>query len=312
MQERLPLVSIIIPCYNAETYVGEAIRSALDQSWSATEVIVIDDGSSDCSFKIIESFGKRLRHEGGPNRGGCAARNRGIALALGEFIQFLDADDILLPDCVSRKLEWRLRAQDETPVCDVLYRSIEKKESTIGLESQDDDSICALMLKAPLVSAPLHRTSELKAVGGFREGLRAKQEVDLHVRMAMQGTRFVRLPEVLAVWRQTPGSVSSDSAAQAVVGASLLSEWTDLVVRHNLMTAHRTRFLSCQLARAGRNAIQRGDFKTAEALISKARSVSRQGWLKAYSNPIARIAVRGLGPRIAERLLGVYHSMCTY
>jgi glycosyltransferase involved in cell wall biosynthesis len=90
-----PLVSIIIPCYNAEAYVGEAIWSALNQTYPECEVIVIDDGSTDSSLEVIKSFGKRVYWESGPNRGGCAARNRGAALAKGEYFQFLDADDVL-------------------------------------------------------------------------------------------------------------------------------------------------------------------------------------------------------------------------
>ena len=92
---KTPLVSIVIPCYNAERYVGEAIESALDQTYPHKEVIVIDDGSTDSSLEVIRSFGNHLRWETAPNRGGSAARNRGLELARGELIQFLDADDLL-------------------------------------------------------------------------------------------------------------------------------------------------------------------------------------------------------------------------
>lgn len=78
-----PLVSIIIPCYNAADYVGEAIESALAQTYSPTEVIVIDDGSTDGSLDLLRSFGDRIRWETGPNRGACTARTRGLALAMG-------------------------------------------------------------------------------------------------------------------------------------------------------------------------------------------------------------------------------------
>ena len=71
-----PLISIVIPCYNAERYVGEAIRSALSQTYPNVEIIVIDDGSTDGSLDVIRSFGGAIRWETGPNRGGCAARNR--------------------------------------------------------------------------------------------------------------------------------------------------------------------------------------------------------------------------------------------
>ena len=89
-----PLVSIVIPCYNYEEYVDEAINSALNQTYRNIEVIVIDDGSTDNSLEIIKSFEDKIRWETGPNKGACAARNRGIQLAKGEFIQ-LNTHDLL-------------------------------------------------------------------------------------------------------------------------------------------------------------------------------------------------------------------------
>ncbi|MFP4360174.1 MAG: glycosyltransferase [Alphaproteobacteria bacterium] len=88
-----PDISVIIPCYNAERWVGHAIQSVLDQKGVAVEVIVIDDGSTDGSLDVIKSFGDRIRFETGPNRGVCAARNRGIALSCAPYLNFLDADD---------------------------------------------------------------------------------------------------------------------------------------------------------------------------------------------------------------------------
>jgi glycosyltransferase involved in cell wall biosynthesis len=95
-----PLVSIVMPCFNNEAYVAEAIDSALGQTYDNIEVIVIDDGSTDGSLDIIRSYGDRITWRTGPNEGACAARNKGLALARGEFIKFLDADDILLPECM--------------------------------------------------------------------------------------------------------------------------------------------------------------------------------------------------------------------
>ena len=70
------LVSILIPCYNAERWIAQAVESALAQTYSPTEVIVVDDGSRDTSLAILKSFGNRIRLESGPNRGGNITRNR--------------------------------------------------------------------------------------------------------------------------------------------------------------------------------------------------------------------------------------------
>ena len=100
------LVSILIPCFNAEKWVAQAIESALAQTWSEKEVIVVDDGSTDNSLEIIRRFDGRIRWESGPNRGGGAARNRLLELASGEWLQYLDADDFLLPQKLERQIEF--------------------------------------------------------------------------------------------------------------------------------------------------------------------------------------------------------------
>ena len=96
-------VSIVIPCYNKRAYVTQAIESALAQSHPC-EVIVVDDGSTDDSLDEIRRFDRRIRWITGPNLGGCAARNAGIDMSSGDYLQFLDADDILPQDKIARQL----------------------------------------------------------------------------------------------------------------------------------------------------------------------------------------------------------------
>ncbi|NEO92714.1 MAG: glycosyltransferase family 2 protein, partial [Moorea sp. SIO3G5] len=86
------LISIIIPCYNNQAFIKQAIESALNQTYPYTEIIVIDDGSTDGSLEIIRSFENSIKWETGSNQGAPAARNRGLELAKGEYIKFLDAD----------------------------------------------------------------------------------------------------------------------------------------------------------------------------------------------------------------------------
>src|SRR6266536_3807986 len=100
----LGLVSVVIPCYNAERFVAETLDSAFTQTYLNTEIIVVDDGSTDGSAELIHAYSNRVRAEFGPNRGASAARNRGTALARGEFIQYLDADDLLMPDAIEQRV----------------------------------------------------------------------------------------------------------------------------------------------------------------------------------------------------------------
>jgi glycosyltransferase involved in cell wall biosynthesis len=105
-----PTVSIIIPCYNKRAYVAAALESALAQT-QPCEVIVVDDGSTDGSLDEIKRFDERIRWVTGPNRGGCAARNTGVKMSSGKYLQFLDADDILPPD----KIACQIAALQDAP-----------------------------------------------------------------------------------------------------------------------------------------------------------------------------------------------------
>jgi GT2 family glycosyltransferase len=106
----MPLVSIIIPCYNAARWLAETLESALAQTWLEKEIILVDDGSTDGSLELVrgyESRGVRVLRQS--NRGAAAARNAGLAAARGDYLQFLDADDLLAPDKIAVQMK-RLRA----------------------------------------------------------------------------------------------------------------------------------------------------------------------------------------------------------
>ncbi len=100
-----PFVSIIVPCYNAERWLAETLESALAQTWPAKEIIVINDGSRDDSLAVARRFEPRgVTVIDQPNRGASAARNHGLRLARGDFIQFLDADDLLAPEKIEQQV----------------------------------------------------------------------------------------------------------------------------------------------------------------------------------------------------------------
>lgn len=100
-----PLVSIVIPCHNAAPYLAATLESVFAQTWPHCEVILVDDGSTDDSASLAQAYVARgLQVLTQPNRGAAAARNAGLAAVRGEFIQFLDADDLLAPDKIARQL----------------------------------------------------------------------------------------------------------------------------------------------------------------------------------------------------------------
>ncbi|MEK6805794.1 MAG: glycosyltransferase family A protein [Pseudomonadota bacterium] len=100
-----PLVSIIIPCFNAAPWLSQTLESALSQTWPRVEVVVVDDGSTDGSADIARRYGdSRLKLVQGSHHGACAARNFGYSKAQGNYIQFLDADDLISPDKIAAQI----------------------------------------------------------------------------------------------------------------------------------------------------------------------------------------------------------------
>jgi glycosyltransferase involved in cell wall biosynthesis len=109
-----PLVSILIPAYNAEEWIADTIKSAMGQSCQRKEIIIVDDGSTDQTLAIAQSFAtKTVSVVTQPNQGAAAARNRAFSLSQGDFIQWLDADDLLSPDKVSQQMARAAQARDK-------------------------------------------------------------------------------------------------------------------------------------------------------------------------------------------------------
>lgn len=211
-----PTVSIIIPCYNAEKWVAEAINGILRQTYAPIEIIVIDDGSTDGSLDVIRSFGDRVRYESGPNRGGGAARNRGFALSRGKYVMFHDADDWISEDTIEKLVEG-IEGTDNTIVwCDwYIYDAITSKEPRIipGQYSQITPTCEDLLLsylegRGPIVHAILWPRQIIVDIGGWDESLRRRQDVDIYIRALFGGVFVKKIDEGAVYWRQeNPNSV---------------------------------------------------------------------------------------------------------
>jgi glycosyltransferase involved in cell wall biosynthesis len=106
-------ISVIIPVYNGERYLAEAINSVLAQTTAASQIIVVDDGSTDSTRSIADGFGSRIEYVWQPNGGAAAARNRGLELMKGDYVAFLDADDMWPPDKLAVQLPVLLESKAE-------------------------------------------------------------------------------------------------------------------------------------------------------------------------------------------------------
>jgi glycosyltransferase involved in cell wall biosynthesis len=110
-----PLVSILVPAYNAEAWIEETLNSALRQTWSPKEIVVVDDGSTDKTLSMAQKFSnKGVRVLSQKNRGASAARNHAFSACHGDYIQWLDADDILAPDKIARQMEFAVSSGNKS------------------------------------------------------------------------------------------------------------------------------------------------------------------------------------------------------
>lgn len=198
-----PKVSVIIPAFNAEKTLRRAIDSAFAQSYSNLEVVVVNDGSRDRTASIVASYGSRIVASDQPNSGAAAARNRGAQLATGEFLAFLDADDLWHP----RKLELQtavFRAHPEIALCSTHWSICYDSGNVPSLDTQDVQDapveivedfnrIFALpYLGTPTVMIPLR---VFQSCGGFDESLSTSEDVDLWLRASYRmKTAVIKAP----------------------------------------------------------------------------------------------------------------------
>lgn len=300
-----PLVSVVIPCRNGAVFVGEAIESALAQTYANVEVMVIDDGSTDNSLDIIRSFGKRIRWVSGPHGGACAARNRGVEQSRGELIQFLDVDDLLHPEKLSVMVPVALEQGSECLViCDwdrdtdgtgVRHRQF--------IQAPHGDPFLWVLKQQLTTLTPLHWKSVLQTVAGFDESLPCAQERDLHMRIACHGIRFFRVPQALVHVRRQPGSVSSDPIRVIRQHIGIVRRARTLLECLDRETDERLAALAGLLARDARVLLQAGLLEEASEYLSEALKLHPSGgWDSAYT-PSHRWMAKLLGPMRFEELV---------
>lgn len=207
-------------CYNAERFVAEAVRSVLAQTWADTELIVVDDGSTDGSLAALGEFGDRIQIIRQQNQGPYPARNRGAAAATGEFLTFLDADDWWDATCLA-KLHAALARAPDAAVAYCGWQNVGAAGSQgVPYVPPDYEAECKiehlLGSGAPWpIHAALIRRAVFAEIGGFDTTLMTCMDYDLWLRAAAT-RRVVRVPEVLAFYRfQVTGQISSTHWRQA-------------------------------------------------------------------------------------------------
>ncbi|CAN5556586.1 hypothetical protein BH10PSE14_BH10PSE14_30190 [soil metagenome] len=219
----VPRVSVIIPNYNRAGMIGETIANMEQQTLTPHEIIVVDDGSSDGSVDYLRSLGDRIRLVVQENAGPGAARNAGLAIATGDYVQFFDSDDLCTPD----KIECQASALEQSGA-DIAYgpwiqaRLADGAARYDGLVYQQGPVPCAPLdafLRGWLLFVPccVIRRTLLDRVGGYPTATRTAEDLELIVRAMLAGAHLVHAPGGMVLVRQHPEnqiSASNDNAAE--------------------------------------------------------------------------------------------------
>jgi glycosyltransferase involved in cell wall biosynthesis len=215
-----PLVSVIVPAFNAETYVSETLHSILAQTYRRLEVLVIDDGSTDSTASIVRAIAAhdpRVRLLYQCNQGVAAARNYGIEESRGELIAPIDADDLWAPRKIEKQLRCLAKAGPSAGLCYCWTAGIDNTGflTYLGGRHRQKGSVFSHHIRQNFIgnaSVPLIRKACLDEVGGYRLEFRARggqgcEDWDLSLRIA-ERYDFCVVPEYLVGYRKVSGSMS--------------------------------------------------------------------------------------------------------
>ena len=207
-----PLVSVVITTYNGQRFIRQALESMLGQTYPRLEVVVVDDGSTDDTPRILESVtDPRLRILRQANRGHSGALNSGIAAAAGEFVAFLGHDDVSHPERVSKQVAY-LTVHPECGLVGTQYVAIDEHGVVLGpyIKPLTHEAIVkVLRTSGNSIASPsiMVRRDVLTAVGGFRSEFDLAEDNDLCQRVS-ETWEVANLPDVLLQWRYHMGSVT--------------------------------------------------------------------------------------------------------
>ena len=260
--KNLPKISVIIPAYNSEKTIKHTIQSVLNQTFTNFELIIINDGSQDSTLEVVTQIqDSRIKVFSYSNAGGNVSRNRGLDRAVGEFVSFLDADDLWTPD----KLQCQLKALQENVTTKVAYSwtdyiNANGKFLLLGKRINVNGNVYENLLINNFLengSNPLICRKALITLGGFDESLSAAQDWDMWLRLASKFD-FICVPSVQILYRISYNSVSSNLVRQEKACLQVLEraykvkpslrDATRTTLKHNwnISLANLYKYLTCK------------------------------------------------------------------
>lgn len=198
-------VSVIIPVYNGEAFLAEAIQSILKQDYQPLEIIIVDDGSTDKTANVAAKFKNVAHYVYQPNNGPSAARNQGIKMAVGNVIAFLDADDLWPEESLKRQLTYLAT----NPEIEIVHGHLQNMQMEIDKASKNLVEKFGKPRVSFNVGSVVYRKSVFEKIGLFNEDLRYSEDVELLVRVKENGISWMIIDQVTLFYRRYKQSVAA-------------------------------------------------------------------------------------------------------
>lgn len=301
------MISVIIPCYNAEQTIGATISSALEQDVEK-EIIVVDDGSTDSSQTVIRKFGDRINAIRTPNRGASAARESGTSVARGAYAQYLDSDDLLTPGTLGARL--RALEQHRADVAHTDWQKLERREGggdilgdimrpNIPAIERDVEAATATSDFWAPPAALLYRREIVDRIGGWHMGMPVIQDARYLFDAARHKARFIYVPEIGAYYNVRQDSLSRRNLKRFITDCSLNTAEIEILWREQgALSSSRVDALARMWSHVVKAALLNGFDEFGEARAGYNRVVARRGSFEA-----GHILRRTIGARATSSVL---------
>lgn len=286
----MPVVSVIMPCFNAGPYLEQAVRSALDQTFRETELVLVDDGSTDVSMDVADGLAReydaRLKLLRTERLGPYPARNLALKQASGEFVAFLDADDWWEPDFLQRMLHALRQAKADLAYCGWQNVGVgvtgPRGEPFVPPDYLLGDVVAQFLGNCPWpIHAALLRRSVVQQLHGFSERKFSAMDYDFWIRLLAVTRNIVRVPRALAYYRwHGGGQISATKWRQVLDAWQVRRDFVDAnpaLVAH-LPAARRKELVDGVLLQAGYEAFWRRDLDSAQPLFRRALRTGAWQW----------------------------------
>lgn len=234
----MKLISVIIPCYNAHSYIIDCLNSVIYQTYKNIEIICIDDGSTDNTLNLLQKFKNEypsiLSVISTHNQGAPAARNLGLKRAVGDYIQFLDADDVIAADKFEKQIKG-FNQEVDVVVSDRVQKNYNLTQviNTYFFKDIEINPLETAIKKVITTCNPLYKRQIVMELKGYDEKLSSAQDWDFHIRLVLAGYKIKYIPGIFFINRQVKGSVSSNWIKVSIQAANIIEQ-----LKSNLEESH--------------------------------------------------------------------------